>query len=253
MTDRPSRFHSTPSREACAPERPKFKRRAALLALAALLAPLLTAPQSALAEPEETAPVTIVALGDSLTQGYGLPAAEGFVPQLEAWLKANGAAGATVINAGASGDTTSGGLARLDWSVGPEADAVILELGANDALRGGDVPLALTRDNLDQMLARLKERGLPVLLVGMRAPGNWGRDYKQGFDAMYPELAEKHGALLYPFFLAGLTDDLDGAKVDRSLFQPNDFHPSAKGVAKIVARIGPAVLELVAAARAAQD
>lgn len=217
--------------------------RAAALALATISGGL-AAPATA----AET--ITVVAFGDSLTQGYGLPAEDGFAPQLERWLNDNGAGPVTVVNAGVSGDTTAGGLARLDWSIGPEADAVILELGANDALRGLDP--AAAKANLDAMLTRLKrERGLPVLLAGMRAPLNWGAEYKAAFDGMYAELAETHQTPLYDFFLAGLADDLDAGGLDTELFLPNDFHPSAKGVALIVENIGPDVLALVRAARRA--
>lgn len=178
----------------------------------------------------------IVALGDSLTHGYGLPPSDGFVPQLEDWLRRNGAPEATVVNAGVSGDTTAGGLARLEWSLSDGADALIVELGGNDLLRGIDP--AASRANLDAILTKARARGLPVLLSGMRAPGNYGPDYKQAFDAMYPELAAKHGALLDPFFLAGVTED-------RSLWQDDGLHPNAKGVKVIVERIGPLVLKLL--------
>ncbi len=183
----------------------------------------------------------IVALGDSLVHGYGLATPEGFVPQLQAWLEAEGAA-ATVVNAGVSGDTTAGGLARLDWALGEHADALIVVLGGNDLLRGIDP--ATTRANLDAILERAGERGLPVLLAGMSAPGNYGPDYKAAFDEIYPELAEAHGALLYPEFLAGVTED-------RGYWQPDAIHPNAKGVAEIVRRIGPLVMELLERARSA--
>jgi acyl-CoA thioesterase-1 len=178
----------------------------------------------------------IVALGDSLTHGYGLSPADGFVPQLQAWLRANGAPEAVVINAGVSGDTTAGGLARLDWSLSDGADALIVELGGNDLLRGIDP--ASSRANLDAILTQAGARGLPVLVSGMRAPGNYGPDFKQAFDAMYPELAETHGALLDPFFLEGVTED-------RSLWQEDGLHPNAAGVRVIVERIGPLVLQLI--------
>jgi acyl-CoA thioesterase-1 len=178
----------------------------------------------------------IVALGDSLTHGYGLPPADGFAPQLQAWLRANGAPEAVVVNAGVSGDTTAGGLARLEWSLSDGADALIVELGGNDLLRGIDP--ASSRANLDAILTQAGERGLPVLLSGMRAPGNYGPDFKQAFDAMYPELAQKHGALLDPFFLAGVAED-------RGLWQDDGLHPNAAGVKVIVERIGPLVLQLI--------
>ncbi|MGF1658243.1 MAG: arylesterase [Rubrimonas sp.] len=186
-------------------------------------------------------PLRIVALGDSLTHGYGLPPEEGFVPQLEAWLRENGAPDVTMVNAGVSGDTTAGGLARLDWSLAEGADALIVALGGNDLLRGIDP--AASRANLDAILTEADARGLPVLLSGMRAPLNYGAEFKAAFDAMYPELAERHGALLDPFFL-------DGVASDRALWQSDGLHPNADGVAKIVERIGPLVLELAGRARA---
>ena len=188
--------------------------------------------------------VTIAALGDSLTQGFGLPEAEGFVPQLEAWLGAQGL-DVTVINAGVSGDTTAGGLARIAWTLSDEVDGVIVALGGNDLLRGIDP--AASRANLDGILSEISGRGLPVLLAGMQAPGNYGPEYKRDFDAMYPELAKAHGAILYPFFLQGLGDLSDPAAV-RPLMQPDGIHPNAEGVARIVADIGPRVADLVARA-----
>jgi acyl-CoA thioesterase-1 len=185
--------------------------------------------------------VKIVALGDSLTHGYGLPPAEGFVPQLEQWLHANGAPWAQVVNAGVSGDTTAGGLARLEWSLADGGDALIVALGGNDLLRGLDP--AASRANLRGILEGAQAKGLPVLLSGMQAPGNYGPDFKQAFDAMYPDLAAEFGALHDPFFLAGVTED-------RSLWQEDGIHPNADGVAVIVARIGPMVLELARKARA---
>ena len=182
------------------------------------------------------APVTIVALGDSLTHGYGLPVEEGFVPQLEAWLHANGAPDAVVKNAGVSGDTTRGGVERFEWSLATGGDAVIVELGGNDLLRGID-PTS-SRENLDGILVKAGERGLPVLLTGMQAPLNYGPDYKEAFDAMYPELAEKHGALYDPFFLEGMIDRPE-------LFQDDGIHPNKDGVATLVDRFGPIVLQLI--------
>ncbi len=196
----------------------------------------MSASDLARAENAGPAPVTIAAFGDSLTAGYGLPFDEGFTPKLEQWLNANGAGPVTVLNAGVSGDTTSGGLARLDWSIGDDVDGVILELGANDALRGIDPGIA--RDNLDAMLTRLNERSLPTLLAGMYAPRNWGDEYVDAFEGMYPALAEKHDAPLYPFFLAGVAGD-------PSLNQPDGIHPNAIGVEKLVMAIGPSVKALI--------
>jgi len=205
---------------------------AAALAVAVALAAASIAPAAA------TEPVRIVALGDSLTAGYGLPPGNGFPAKLEAALAARGIV-ATVVDAGVSGDTTSGALARLDWSVGPDADAVIVELGGNDALRAIDP--ALTRENLDAILARLAARGVPVLLAGMRAPPNLGEAYAGAFDPIFQEIAERHGALLYPFFL-------DGVAGDPVLNQGDGIHPTAAGVDVIVERILPSVEALVARA-----
>jgi len=194
------------------------------------------------AAPARAEPLRIVALGDSLTAGYGLEPAESFTVQLEAALQARGH-DIVIVNAGVSGDTSSDGAARVDWSIGEDADAVIVELGANDALRGVDP--AITRDAIDGLLARLGERELPVLLTGMLAPPNLGADYGATFNTIYPELAAKHGTLFYPFFL-------DGVAAEASLNQPDGIHPNAKGVAIIVERIVPSVEALIAAATAAR-
>ncbi|MFZ0722565.1 MAG: arylesterase [Xanthobacteraceae bacterium] len=184
-------------------------------------------------------PVHIVALGDSLTAGYGLADNDGFVPRLQAALVKNGIA-ADVANAGVSGDTASDGLARLDWSVPQGPDAVIVELGANDMLRG--IKPEVTRTALDAILQRLTARHIAVLLCGMRAPPNMGADYGRDFERIYPELAAKYGVLLYPFFL-------DGVAADLTLTQPDGMHPNPSGVAVIVQRILPKVMELVTRAR----
>ena len=184
-------------------------------------------------------PVRIVALGDSLTAGLGLTQREGFVPKLQAALAAKGIA-ADIANAGVSGDTASGVLARLDWSVPNGTDAVILEIGANDMLRG--VKPQVTRAALDTILQRLNDRHIAVLLCGMRAAPNLGADYVGAFESIYPELAAKHAALLYPFFL-------DGVAADLGLLQQDGKHPNAVGVDVIVARILPQVQELVVRVR----
>jgi acyl-CoA thioesterase I len=189
----------------------------------------------ALSEAAEAGSVKLVALGDSLTAGLGLPASDSFPAKLEAALKARGH-DVTVVNAGVSGDTASDGLARLDWSVGDDANAVIVELGANDALRGIDP--ATTRAALDKLLQRLAERHLPVLLAGMLAPRNFGADYARSFDAIYADLARKYGAELYPFFLDGLVSRSD-------LVQADGLHPNAAGVDLIVGRIVPVVETLL--------
>ncbi len=181
------------------------------------------------------APARLMAYGDSLTHGYGLPAGETFPEQLEAALRDAGL-DVTVINAGNSGETSAGGRARLDWALADAPDAVILELGANDGLRGLDP--AATYDNLDAMLARLTSEGLPVLLAGMLAPPNLGREYGEDFNAVYPRLAEKHGVPLYPFFL-------DGVALVPELNQADGIHPNAAGVAVIVERIAPHVIRLL--------
>ncbi|MGE7415687.1 arylesterase [Methylobacterium tarhaniae] len=182
-------------------------------------------------EPAKERPLNLVAFGDSLMAGYGLPAAAAFPVQLEAALKARGHA-VTVANAGVSGDTATGGLDRVDWSVPDGTDGVILELGANDMLRGTDP--AVTEKALDAIVAKLKARGIPVLLAGMRAAPNLGPDYGRRFDAIYPRLAERYGLILYPFFL-------DGIAGDRSLNLPDGLHPTQAGVARVVAGILPSV------------
>ncbi|WP_336801125.1 arylesterase [Kaistia sp. MMO-174] len=184
-------------------------------------------------------PLRLVVLGDSLSAGYGLGPGEGFTDQLQKALTARGL-DVAVVNAGVSGDTAGGGLARLDWSVGPDAQAVLVELGANDMLRGLDP--SVPQQALDAILTRLGARKLPVLLAGMRAAPNLGPDYAKRFDGLYPDLAAKHGAMLYPFFL-------DGVAAEQALLQADGMHPNAAGVAVIVEKILPAVEDLVAQAR----
>ncbi len=178
----------------------------------------------------------IVAFGDSLTAGYGLQPGEGFPARLQAALAERGHA-VEVIDAGVSGDTTAMGLARLDWSIPETAQAVIVELGANDALRGQ--PPERTRANLSAILARLQERGLPVLVAGMRAPPNLGPDYAARYDPVFAEVAGDYGALFYPFFL-------DGVAGDPALNQRDGMHPTAEGIEIITARILPEVEALIA-------
>ena len=185
-------------------------------------------------------PVKIVVLGDSLSAGYGLEVQDAFPSKLQAALKAKGYATA-MINAGVSGDTATGGLERFDWSVPPDADAVILELGANDALRG--VNPDVTKAALDQILSKIDARKIPVLFAGMKSPPNMGPDYVAKFDAMYPELAKKHGAIFYPFFL-------DGVAADDKLNQRDGMHPNPQGVDVIVKSILPKVEELIGKAKA---
>ncbi|MEA2928161.1 MAG: acyl-CoA thioesterase [Hyphomicrobiales bacterium] len=207
--------------------------------IAALALALLTALPAIAANAAEP-PVRIVALGDSLTAGLGLARQDAFPAKLEAALRAKGIA-VTIENAGVSGDTTAGALARLDWSVPQGTQAVILELGANDALRGLDPKAA--RAALEAIIARLKARNIAVLLAGMLAPRNLGPDYAAAFDPIYPELAAAHDVLLYPFFL-------DGIAAERAFNQADGLHPTAAGVEQIVARILPKAEELVARAKA---
>lgn len=178
----------------------------------------------------------LIGFGDSLMQGYGLAQDQGFVPQLTRWLGQNGRPDVSVINMGVSGDTTTGGLARMDWALAEGADALILELGGNDLLRG--VNPQTSRENIDAMLGKLSERGIPVLLAGLSAPLNYGPEFKQLFDRMYPDLATRYGAILFPSFLGAL-EGMD------SVMQEDGIHPNAKGVDLIVHEIGPYVLELL--------
>ena len=184
----------------------------------------------------------IAALGDSLTQGYGLARDDGFVPQLEDWLKAQGT-DVRILNAGVSGDTTAGGLARIDWTLTPDVQALIVILGGNDILRGIDP--AASRANIAAILTVAAQRDLPVLLVGMPAPGNYGPDYKAQIDAMYPELAQEFGALFLADFFAPI---LEGAAQipDAKYMQADGVHPNAGGVREIVRAVGPAVQLLLA-------
>jgi acyl-CoA thioesterase-1 len=203
---------------------PRFSTAAR--ALCALTLILTAAPASA---------AKLLALGDSLTAGYGLPPEEGFTVKLQAALQADGRK-VEVINAGVSGDTTAGGLARLDWALGDQPDFALVELGGNDVLRGLDPKE--TRGNLDQILARLQAAHVKILLCGMMALRNWGPDYTKEFESIYPDLAQKYGVALYPFFL-------DGVALDPKLNQHDLIHPNAEGVDIIVKRLLPAVETLV--------
>lgn len=216
-----------PARPGGAPTR-RRRGLALLLALAALLAAFWAAPAAA-------EPVRLLAFGDSLVAGYGLGPEDAFPAQLERALKAEGYE-VEVINAGRSGDTTAAGRGRLEWSLADKPDAVLLELGANDALRGLDPGQAY--DNLDAILTRLKAENLPVLLAGMLALRNLGAAYRRDFDSVFPRLAEKHEIALYPFFL-------DGVALNPELNQLDGLHPNARGVAVIVERILPYVIELI--------
>jgi acyl-CoA thioesterase-1 len=204
-----------------------LRRIFALAALAALTA----APVQAQAKE----PVTIMAFGDSLVHGYGLPEGEPFPAQLEAALRDKGYQ-VEVINAGSSGDTSKSGRSRLSWVLQDDVDAAIVVLGANDALRGIDP--AVTRENLDAVLETLDDKGIATLLAGMKAPRNMGEQYVAEFDGLYPELAEKHGVVFYPFFLKGVAQKPD-------LNQADGIHPNAKGVRVIVDGILPKVERLI--------
>jgi acyl-CoA thioesterase I len=179
----------------------------------------------------EAKPIKLVVLGDSLSAGYGLPAAAAFPARLQKALKTNGV-DVDMINAGVSGDTSSGGRDRLDWSVPAGTQAVIVELGANDALRGTDP--AVTRAALTDIVTRLKARGIAVLLCGMVAPPNYGADYSAHFNTIYPEIAKSFGVPLYPFFLTGVASDT-------KLNQADGIHPTAEGVDVIVKNMLPTV------------
>ena len=210
-----------------------MKRRVSLVAL--LVAILLCAAALPKSEAKEQETV-IVALGDSLTAGLGLLQSESFPAKLEATLKAQGR-NVTVVNAGVSGDTVSAALDRLAWALPPNTSAVIVELGGNDALQG--LPPAQIEASLAKIIERVKAKGLSVLIAGMESPRNMGKDYVAQFHAIYPDLAERYGAVLYPFFL-------DGVALDPGLTQEDGIHPNAKGVDRIVVGILPKVDELLA-------
>lgn len=181
------------------------------------------------------AETVLLGLGDSLMAGYGLPAEESFTAQLEAALKAKGH-DVRVANAGVSGDTTAGGLARLDWALAEKPDAAIVELGANDGMRG--LAPEQLYSNLDAILTRFEKEGVPVLLAGMLAPPNYGKEYGDAFKAAYDRLSEKHDVVFYPFFL-------EGVAAEKLMNQGDGIHPNKEGVAIIVERILPKVEELL--------
>jgi len=196
---------------------------------------------SSVATAAET-PIRLVALGDSLTQGYGLPTDEGFVPQLQAWLDAQGVE-VEVINAGVSGDTTAGGLARMDWTLDEPVDAMLIALGGNDLLRG--LNPASSKENLSGILARLEREGIPAILAGLPAPGNYGPEFQLAFERMYVDLAGMYDVPLYPNFMQPMTDKADEGVSFADLMQDDHIHPNAEGVALIVEGLGPELLEFL--------
>ena len=198
---------------------------------------ILPGPAAAAAAEARAAAFRLLVLGDSLTAGYGLATEEAFPVQLQAALK-NGGVDVLVINAGVSGDTTAGGLSRIDWALADKPTHVIVELGANDALRGIDPKT--TRRNLDAIIAKLQSAGVKTMLAGMYAPPNWGRDYEAEFRSIYPDLARQYRIGLYPFFL-------DGVAARPTLNQADGIHPNKKGVAVIVGRMLPSVRRLLGA------
>lgn len=193
-----------------------------------------------LVSPAWAGPVTVLALGDSLTQGYGLVEDQGFVPQMQKWIADQGVE-ARLINGGVSGDTTAGGAARVEWSLTPEVGAMIVTLGGNDLLRGLDP--GVSRENIEKILQVAEAKGIEVLLVGMNAPGNYGAEYKADFDAIYPELSKAYDTLYVDNFFAGLGE---GTLADlQAYFQADGIHPNADGVGRIVEALGPKVIDLI--------
>lgn len=183
------------------------------------------------------APVTVAALGDSLTAGYGMAQDEGFVPQMQTWLTEHGAE-VTLLNAGVSGDTTAGGLSRVDWTLTPDVDGMLVAFGGNDYLRGVDPKVS--RANLDAILTKAETAGVPALLIGLQAGTNYGPDYAEAFRAMYADLATQHDVPLYSDWFAALRE-----KGLQGYLQDDQIHPNAEGVKLIVAAMGPAVLDFV--------
>jgi len=209
-----------------------FQPITALIAALALLGTVLFAEAVIAAEAK---PPTVVLLGDSLTAGLGLPPNEALPAQLRTKLEGLGLR-ADIVDQGVSGDTTGGGLARLDWALSFKPDILMIELGANDGFRAIDG--VVVRANLEQIIQRTQATGAKVLLAGMQAPMNWTDKYKQDFDAVYPELAQTYGVAFYPFFL-------EGVALDPTLNQPDGYHPNAKGVAAIVDHIAPLLAQML--------
>ena len=216
----------------------KKMKRAAVVLIAALIAGAVLVPLHKIAA-SPSVPV-IVAFGDSLTAGLGLPRDQAFPAQLQAALTARGSA-AKVIDAGVSGDTATAALQRLDWALPDDADAVIIELGGNDALQG--IPPDGTKAAIEKVIEKVQARGLPILLAGQEAPRNMGKDYVDQFRAIFADLAQRYDVIFYPFFL-------EGAALNDDLMQADGMHPNAKGVAAIVENIMPKVNELLARVKA---
>ena len=187
--------------------------------------------------------VTIAALGDSLTAGYGLPNGDGFVPQLQSWLDAQGA-DTVILNAGVSGDTTAGGLSRTDWTLTPDVDLMLVALGGNDYLRGLDP--AVSRANLDGILAKATDANVGVLLIGIVASANYGTDFQTDFNGMYQDLAAKYDIALYPSFFAGIRAAAQTQDRVADYMQADGIHPNADGVNAVVSALGPVVLDFIA-------
>lgn len=209
-------------------------------------AAVVTLLMAAAPAPAAAEPLVLTALGDSLTQGYGLPQEEGFVPVLEEWLHARGH-DVRVINAGVSGDTTAGGAARIEWTLADQPDAMIVALGGNDLLRGVDP--AASRASLDAILQATSAAGVPVLLAGLPAPGNYGPDFSRDFEGMYVDLAAEYDAILYPDFLGPIGEKATQGLSLADLMQDDRIHPNAEGVRQIVEAIGPEVEALLERAR----
>ncbi len=210
--------------------------------ISALLFALVLAAALGGAGPASARPLKLIMFGDSLTQGYGLAQGDGLVPQLQAWLRGRGH-DVTLINAGVSGDTTAGGRSRIGWTLAGGGDAIVVELGGNDLLRG--LPPKLTRTNLDAILSAIRAKGLPTLLVGLPAPPNFGADYARAFDAIFPDLAQRYDTLLMPDYFAPLRKGLSRQAALERYMQPDGIHPDAAGVRRIVPALGARVEQLL--------
>ena len=220
------------------PPRRNRNATATIFCISALILALFAPMRAAEAET-----ITLVAFGDSLTQGYGLPQDQGFVPQLQAYLAAAGD-DVMVINAGVSGDTTAGGASRIDWTLTDDVDAVIVNLGGNDLLRG--LPPEESRANMDKIAAAIAAKGLPMLIIPQSAPANYGADYQSAFDAIYPDIAAKYGADIAPPYFTPLTGGKPDPSAAAPFMQGDGILPNAEGVAKLVDFHGPQIRALLA-------